>query len=430
MTNADPIFFVHIPKTAGTTLDYVVQNNFGRGQVFPFNQFRDIPSMMAHIRSKFDYIWGHFPYDVIARYCDRRVNCITILRDPIERFLSNFAHYKRIGEIAGIDYDSQLIEGMTLQEFVSDDLLVDNTVGKSLQTNFLSARFTVDEQGQLTMVEPADVRRAYALLDELLFVGLTERLEDSLLLLSYTFGWRPVAAAPELNVSSQRPRQHELSDEVLRRVRTLNEADLDVYEHSTQIFEERYSRMVDVLLAEHGDEVTSHTGDRPSPAMLYRLLEQRYEQRFAETHRPVESMRIDFDGPISGIGWHQAELATGSGTVRWTGPGRTATLDVPLSQTRSVRVRIWALAALTWDILESLTLRVNQRPVALERRDHPDGGVSFEGVIPQRDLATDKSFVRLALRTNQTLPIGTSDTPGAADRLVGVAIRLIEIEPA
>jgi FkbM family methyltransferase len=136
------------------------------------------------------------------------------------------------------------------------------------------------------------------------------------------------------------------------------------------------------------------------------------------------------DPAFRGSGW-RAPQALEWGSVRWTGPQREASVDLPFRLAPGARVEILVATAMSAAIVEELALEVNRSPVALERSPH-EHGVLYRGGIPG-DYASPRLFTRMVLRTPVTVPWNELHPESSDDTELGVAvawIRLISGDPA
>src|SRR5690348_11617187 len=86
------IFHLHLPKTGGMALQAFLVEQFGAAQVSPplggikladaLLQWQEIPAISGHFAARRG--------DTLP--CDRL--CMTVLRDPVERFVSEFSYNK------------------------------------------------------------------------------------------------------------------------------------------------------------------------------------------------------------------------------------------------------------------------------------------------------------------------------------------------
>jgi hypothetical protein len=80
------------------------------------------------------------------------------------------------------------------------------------------------------------LERAKTNLASFAVVGLTERFEESLILLQHAFGW-PLHCFPARNVGENRPRRTEVGEEAMKAIEDCNRFDLDLYRFACGLFE-------------------------------------------------------------------------------------------------------------------------------------------------------------------------------------------------
>ena len=93
------VVFSHIPKTAGTTLNAILRKNFGSKIVSVIPE-----TGTTYSKSDFESDFGQNSPSAISGHClkpfvnygehENRFQWITFLRDPIERYISQYVHEK------------------------------------------------------------------------------------------------------------------------------------------------------------------------------------------------------------------------------------------------------------------------------------------------------------------------------------------------
>tara|TARA_Y100001933_G_scaffold258899_1_gene307789 strand:- start:328 stop:1116 length:789 start_codon:yes stop_codon:yes gene_type:complete len=115
------IISIHIPKTAGTTLasilDYAVSRQIlydYDDQIIPKDpeQIRDI----AWLIERFKVIHGHFHYSKYAEIFPE-ARYVTVLRDPVERTISNYFHLMRSKDMSKFAYRRIVEDGLDIVGF-------------------------------------------------------------------------------------------------------------------------------------------------------------------------------------------------------------------------------------------------------------------------------------------------------------------------
>lgn len=92
-------FFLHIPKTAGTSLFTLFLGILGEEQVY---QVRDvnIGKQEAEAIQSLALVGGHLTYDQMQLYFERERYRFTFLRHPVERSLSMYYYYRSVPWLA------------------------------------------------------------------------------------------------------------------------------------------------------------------------------------------------------------------------------------------------------------------------------------------------------------------------------------------
>ncbi|WP_143032416.1 hypothetical protein [Nitrosomonas sp. Nm33] len=180
-----PAIGLHITRTAGTSLHTAFGSKLERGQMYvcssAIQRLRDnefiVPGPLAVDRLLF--IFGHYVHEhLVAAYPRRRVFLFTVLRDPIDRSLSNLRHINKLRA----DIHEQPME---LAEYAATQ---SNTICEELLRAFPSFR---DDSRPLH-------RCALDILDLFDFVGLPHTLPQ----LAEHIAQKLEVAAPEIGVEN------------------------------------------------------------------------------------------------------------------------------------------------------------------------------------------------------------------------------------
>ena len=100
MKRKDPlIVFVHIPKTAGSTINAALNAHFDRGFMHCEGMIDDLQSL-ARVAGDVDWISGHVPFHLmrgrLQQVTDRPLRFFSIMREPVSQVCS---HYNWLIEI-------------------------------------------------------------------------------------------------------------------------------------------------------------------------------------------------------------------------------------------------------------------------------------------------------------------------------------------
>jgi len=229
--------FIHIPKTAGTTLNDVLRTNFPPGTVRSFgNVFAGAGRVSVgpvwrlqqsgHVMTRsIHLLGGHIPYGV-HEFLPADSRYITFLRDPIERTLS---HYYRLMSMHRSSPFPGLTGEPTLEQMLEErEFLYDN-----LQTRMLSGLAEPFDDVTDEMLEQAkeNLDTGFAAF------GLTDRFDESLVLLKHRLGLRSVMYVSK-RLTTTRPRTAESKAELTPVAERFNAYDIELYRWAAKRFDE------------------------------------------------------------------------------------------------------------------------------------------------------------------------------------------------
>lgn len=136
---------------------------------------------------------------------------------------------------------------------------------------------------------------------------------------------------------------------------------------------------------------------------------------------------VEADDPaFTGWGWREPQRVE-LGAVRWTGPAREASIDLPVRIAPGARVEFLVIGAMSDRILDELVLEVNRVPVELTRTPH-EHGVVFGATVPE-GYAPARRFTRLVLRTVETIPWNELHPESNDDIELGLALSWVRLNP-
>ena len=229
------LIFLHVPKTGGRTLRATLRFKYPSETLIfyamdkPLEDFERIP---VEERRRARVVTGHFPYG-IHRHIPQRCEYVTMLREPISRMVSRWhATEKRIGRPGHWSFDERGRSTMGFDEWLE---AAGATVA-NVQTRMIAGR----PRGHV--VDRDDLEQAKDNLDRFLVVGLTERYDESFILMRRGLGWKLPLYATR-NVRKAAPASGaELPADAIERMRTVNALDLELYAHAQDLLRERLGR--------------------------------------------------------------------------------------------------------------------------------------------------------------------------------------------
>ena len=426
-----PLVFVHIPKTGGLTLRAILGNFFDHNDICPLADWDEVLKRRLNL-AYYQFFNGHFPYSV-SDWLPQDPLYITMLREPVERVVSQYHHEKR-EESAGM---YALVNGqdMSLDEFLHHPTATAGS--QNWQTADIAAppiedlyADWCDFRDQLTTGDlPTHPRyrslgldTAQARLSEFAFVGLTDHFTESVMLLYYKFGWFPVLDFPSYNVKVGKRYRDELAPETVDYIETLHADDVALYAQGKVIFETEFEAMRQDLVERYGSAQDAR--ETPDNDRLGELLQQDYQARYTERHEPLRHYRFAMHQPLDGIGWHPTEMHPEYGGVRWTGSHTRSLIDVPITYDGDLELSCHVLMALADDILDSLVLRANGHLLDLAVHENPDKTLLLKGIIPAEFQQSNTPFLRLEFIVKRTMQPDPNDP-----RRVGVLVHWLNIQP-
>lgn len=190
LRGGDLVLFLDLPCTGAESFFEVLATSFGPGEVGSSRRWplcaADL-SLVAEDVQRARVMRAHVDYE-FYRFLPRPPVYLTFLRDPVERLI---ALYDRVRSTPDHPYHDRVTSRrLSLHEFVCEPAFagdVVNTQARRIAGGMFRDPTDVSERALLQM--------AQANLGELAFFGFAEWMDQSVLLLAYTFGW-PLPRTP------------------------------------------------------------------------------------------------------------------------------------------------------------------------------------------------------------------------------------------
>ena len=230
------LIFLHIPKTAGTTLNRIIEWQYNPLSIFTLDPYRirataeRFKTLSEQRRRRFRVVRGHMYYG-LHEFLPQGATYITMLREPVARFLSSYyfilrrplhpLHRKLKKERLGVEDYLRLIP----HRHNFQCRLIAGVEGS-----------TIDDE-RLLDIAKENLTKSFSV------VGICERFEESLMLIAKTFGWE-VPYYENRKVSKNRSPVAPSSIELIREHDRL---DIALYEFGKELFEESLRKKQEVV---------------------------------------------------------------------------------------------------------------------------------------------------------------------------------------
>ncbi len=393
----ETLFFMHIPKTAGTSLISILDQRYTVDEICPLHDsYQKFLTYTMEERARFRFIRGHFPYS-LKDQLPRPPRLLTFLRHPVARVLSAVNQHRRL-EQQGASFFEQRIGDISLEEFVQHPRF-----GRAVQN--VAVKYLNDILGyQSEQRKSLSLGLAKERLETFDVIGLVEQFEQSLELLAYTFGFPPILEVPYENVDPQRAsRQAEVKQSTLDYIAETNREEMELYEYAQKLFQERLEHM---------------------------RAEKAQADDIAASSKPSElptSVFFDFRRVNPGRGWYFGERDPVHGVVRWSKP-TTSYVELPVAVGRDLILRVRIVFSIR-RLFRYPRLSVNGYPIPLRLRSFEKGEMVYEGIIPADVAQRSSGWLQLAFSVGGPSIPFLHRLPASEQRELGLCYHSLQVEP-
>jgi len=270
------LIFQHIPKSGGVTVSSLLMNEYS---------YDEIHNNDSTTRKLYAY-GNHLSLFEISHITDvSTFKLITFMRNPVARVLSEHSYCMR-------------------KHTGNPDILIAHRLppfGDPIETasNVVCKMLSGLEDSPFIAIATHLNHAINALNNYFYFIGITEKMEESIQLLYSYLEWEPPEKIPHFNLTSN---SNHFSNEVLQGITERNWADILLYEYALKLYEDKIKNQIKT-----------------------------------ENQLPHEIPNFDnnihytFDQPLRGYGWGIREISHNSNKIlRWTTENNESAIEFPL----------------------------------------------------------------------------------------------------
>ncbi|OLN32142.1 Wzt carbohydrate-binding domain-containing protein [Desulfosporosinus metallidurans] len=244
-------FFLHIPKTAGTSLFTLFRTALGESNVFevPYLDV-NIGKRRAEAIKDFSLVGGHLTFEQMQTDFEQERYRIVFLRHPVDRFVSMYYFNQSRMDMGDPtvrlaktkDFDSFLAAICETEDF--EDI-------RNIQTRFMTGSFW-------TKLLPNErIALAKENLLKMDFVGITEYFADSIDLLCLDCQWLPTAEIPRENISIGRPELKKIDENLIKKIMEFSSLDMELYSYGLELYEAKKRELLRECVRRNAEEFRS-----------------------------------------------------------------------------------------------------------------------------------------------------------------------------
>ncbi len=236
------LIFLHIPKTAGSTFHTILSSRYCKkntynvfGSRYSEPEIKQFIELSLESKKHIRLLKGHMPFG-LHKYINLKGRYISILRDPAERVISQYYYIKK----NSYNPLHAQVEGgnMSIKKFVSSGISIGMNNG---QCRFLNGDldaygFNECNAGLLDQVKKN-------INEHFLWLGVTERFDESILLLSKLMGWKKLPCYIRSNVSNIRKPKRKIGCEDMSVIEQFNSLDIQLYKYVNKLLDKQIAKI-------------------------------------------------------------------------------------------------------------------------------------------------------------------------------------------
>jgi len=233
----DTLIFLHLPRTGGTTLRDILDKQYPDDVTFENKTLLDTDTNFnvdnKPEKDQFKLVKGHV-YFGIHEHINQKCTYFSMMRNPIERTISIYNYIKkRSGH-----KDHDLANKLTIEEFIKrgHNLFINNGQTRLMAGREASLNVPFNEINEIHLEQAKKNIQNHFIL-----VGLTERYNESLLLLKNFLSWK----TPTYSIANAVKRDKkttQIDSQLKDLIIEYNQIDFQLYDYVTVLFDEQIEK--------------------------------------------------------------------------------------------------------------------------------------------------------------------------------------------
>jgi hypothetical protein len=334
-------YFLHITKTGGTSFSKFLEGHFCHSKIFSARGQKDLHLFKFNNEQ---LVTGHFKsYRSFFDEDIKKIKLISFLRDPYKRYISQIKHKLR-------DKKSKFKnpENIYLKSFLTNNFYDLNL--KSVDLRQILKFNNIDKKTLKIIYE--FVKKNY-------FIGITEQMNEAMLLYCYYEKKRPINYNFFLNVSYNDPKDHICE----KKFKNLNKYDYILY----RLFKKNFNKNIDYIINKYHFSLEEYKvqinkfinlnnafkapfienySERISKKkkLFYIVLKQYLINCYSSIELDSKNLiEITASQNLNDSGWHNREYDK-EGTLipyKWSGPGLLSDIHISNNIFGKVKIKIY-----------------------------------------------------------------------------------------
>jgi translation elongation factor EF-G len=223
------IIFLHIPKTGGTTLFGVSNNQYSKSQIYNAGiiredkDFEKFKILSPQKQEKIAFIRGHMYYG-FHRYIEQPSTYIVLLRNPVDRVISHYYHALR-------DTDHYLHQQVIEKNLSLEDYTL-RPISHEMDNGQTRSIAGVGSRPPIGGITPEIFQTAKDNLSiNFSIVGVLDHFDEFLIMLRKEFGWKyPVYYKRRVAKNKQQSQaKNPATQELKKAIAEVNKYDMELY---------------------------------------------------------------------------------------------------------------------------------------------------------------------------------------------------------